>query len=95
MNAAMDLDQTNFFEYPKLTRRLRLQYEPAQESWVLLYPEGMVQLNASAAEILRRCDGGHTVPSIVQELEKLFNIQGIAAQVQALIDEGTHRGWIE
>ena len=95
MNAAMDLDQTDFSEHPKLTRRLRLQYEPAQESWVLLYPEGMVQLNASAAEILRRCDGSHTVSSIVQELEKLFNIQGIPAQVQALIDEGTHRGWIE
>ena len=54
-----------------------------------------MQLNASAAEILRRCDGSRTIAAIVQELEKLFNIQGIAAQVQALIDEGTHRGWIE
>lgn len=95
MNAAIDLEQTHFSEHPTLSRRLRLQYEPAQESWVLLYPEGMVQLNASAAEILRRCDGSRTIAAIVQELEKLFNIQGIAAQVQALIDEGTHRGWIE
>ena len=35
----------------------RLQFEPAQDGWVLLYPEGMVRLNEPAAEILRRCDG--------------------------------------
>ena len=31
----------------------RLQFEPVQDCWVLLYPEGMIKLNASAAEILR------------------------------------------
>ena len=95
MNAAMDLDQTNFFEYPKLTRRLRLQYESAQTRWVLRDPEGTVQLNDSAAEILRRCDGRHTVADIVSELEALFDTQGIAPQVCALIAEGTRRGWLD
>lgn len=81
-------------QQPLLLQRFRLQYEPAQSRWVLLYPEGMVQLNDSAAEILRRCDGQHTVTSIVSELEKLFDTQGIAPQVQSLIDEGMRRGWI-
>ncbi|WP_367067512.1 pyrroloquinoline quinone biosynthesis peptide chaperone PqqD [Oryzisolibacter sp. LB2S] len=80
---------------PRLSRRLRLQYEAAQTRWVLLYPEGMVQLNDSAAEILRRCDGRHSVSDIVHELEALFDTQGIGAQVQALIDEGTSRGWLD
>ncbi|MBV8247744.1 MAG: pyrroloquinoline quinone biosynthesis peptide chaperone PqqD [Comamonas sp.] len=80
---------------PQLTRRLRMQYEPAQSRWVLLYPEGMVQLNDSAAEILRRCDGRHTVTDIVGELEALFETQGIAPQVQSLIDEGVRRGWLD
>jgi len=80
---------------PQLSRRLRLQYEAAQTRWVLLYPEGMVQLNDSAAEILRRCDGRHSVADIVRELETLFDTQGIAAQVQSLIDEGTQRGWLD
>ncbi|GAA4003646.1 pyrroloquinoline quinone biosynthesis peptide chaperone PqqD [Comamonas faecalis] len=80
---------------PRLSRRLRLQYESAQSRWVLLYPEGMVQLNDSAAEILRRCDGRHSVADIVRELEALFDTQGIAVQVQSLIDEGIHRGWID
>ena len=79
---------------PRLSRRMRLQYEDAQQRWVLLYPEGMVQLNPSAAEILKRCDGEHTVDAIVAELETAFGVQGIAGEVQALIDEGTRRGWI-
>jgi len=54
-----------------------------------------VQLNDSAAEILRRCDGRHTVADIVSELEALFDTQGIAPQVRALIAEGTRRGWLD
>jgi pyrroloquinoline quinone biosynthesis protein D len=81
--------------HPKLSRLFRLQFEPVQDSWVLLYPEGMVQLNPSAAEILRRCDGKRPFNDIVAELEGLFNVQGIADQVAALVQEGQRRGWID
>lgn len=80
---------------PKLSRRFRLQYEEAQQRWVLLYPEGMVQLNPSAAEILKRCDGERTVDAIVAELEAAFNAQGIAPEVTSLLEEGQRRGWID
>ena len=80
---------------PHLSRRLRLQYDSAQTRWVLRSSEGTVQLNDSAAEILRRCDGRHTVADIVCELEGLFNIQGIAPQVQALLADGLRRGWFD
>ncbi len=80
---------------PKLSRKFRLQFEPAQDRWVLLYPEGMVQLNPSAAEILQRCDGTRTVPGIVAELEAAFNAQGIAPEVTSLLEEGQRRGWID
>lgn len=82
-------------ERPKLSRLVRLQYEAAQEAWVLLYPEGMVQLNASAVEILRRCDGRHQFNDIVDELQTLFNVHGIRDQVAALVQEGQRRGWID
>ena len=81
--------------HPKLSRRFRLQYEEAQTRWVLLYPEGMVQLNDSAAEILKRCDGGRTVAQIVSELEAAFSVQGLTTQVESLIEEGGRRGWID
>ena len=80
---------------PHLSRRLRLQYDSAQTRWVLRSSEGTVQLNDSAAEILRRCDGRHTVADIVCELEGLFDIQGIAPQVQALLADGLRRGWFD
>ena len=80
---------------PKLSRRFRLQYEEAQQRWVLLYPEGMVQLNPSAAEILQRCDGSRNVDAIVAELEAAFNAQGIEPEVRNLLQEGQRRGWIE
>ncbi len=88
MNAALPAQ-------PRLSRRFRLQYEEAQSRWVLLYPEGMVQLNPSAAEILRRCDGERSVDAIVTELEAAFNAQGIAPEVRNLLEEGQRRGWID
>ena len=41
---------------PVVGRGFRLQFEPAQEAHVLLYPEGMVKLNNSAAAIMTRPD---------------------------------------
>jgi len=35
---------------PAINPLFRLQFEKAQDSWVLLYPEGMVKLNQSAFE---------------------------------------------
>lgn len=80
---------------PKLSRKFRLQFEPAQDRWVLLYPEGMVQLNPSAAEILKRCNGERSIHAIVSELETAFNAQGIGLEVRNLLEEGQRRGWID
>ena len=80
---------------PLLSRRLRLRYEAEQTRWVLHSPEGAVQLNDSAAEILRRCDGRHTVADIISALEALFDIQGIGPQVRELLAEGLDRGWLD
>ncbi len=81
-------------ERPRLARLFRLQYEPVQTAWVLLYPEGMVKLNESAAEILRRCDGQRSVDEIVAALEAQFSATGLGPQVSDLLLEGQRRGWI-
>ncbi|MDB5883835.1 MAG: coenzyme synthesis [Polaromonas sp.] len=80
--------------FPKLSRLYRLQYEQVQSAWVLLYPEGMVKLNDSTSEILRRCNGERSVDAMVADLETLFNAKGIAPQVEDLLHEGMRRGWI-
>jgi pyrroloquinoline quinone biosynthesis protein D len=80
---------------PKLRTLFRMQWEPAQETFVLLYPEGMVKLNQSAAEILKRCDGSRDVGTIVADLEHAFNVTGLAREVEAFLGEAARRGWLE
>ena len=79
---------------PVIRHGFRLQWEPAQNGHVLLYPEGMVKLNASAAEILRRCDGLHTVDDIVNELESVFHATGLSQEVTQFIVSAIDRGWL-
>lgn len=79
---------------PKLASQFRLQYEDAQQSWVLLYPEGMVKLNQSAGEILRRCDGERSFESIVQDLEQAFGASDLEKDVHAFFDIAQAQGWV-
>jgi pyrroloquinoline quinone biosynthesis protein D len=80
---------------PAIGRVFRLQWEDAQQAHVLLYPEGMVKLNASAGEILRRCDGAHTIAEIVADLERAFDRPGLAPDVEAFVSMAAAKGWIE
>ena len=79
---------------PKLAKLFRMQYEEAQQNWVLLYPEGMVKLNQSASEILKRCDGERDVRAIVTDLEQTFNAHGLEKDVTGFLEIATERGWI-
>ena len=79
---------------PKLARLFRMQYEEAQQAYVLLYPEGMVKLNQSASEILKRCDGERDVQAIITDIEQTFNATGLEKDVTGFIDIAIERGWI-
>jgi pyrroloquinoline quinone biosynthesis protein D len=80
---------------PSIARGFRLQWEPAQNAHVLLYPEGMVKLNGSAGEILKRCDGSRDVDAIVTDLERAFDATGLTKDVNAFISLALERKWIE
>jgi pyrroloquinoline quinone biosynthesis protein D len=79
---------------PKLARLFRMQWEEAQGAYVLLYPEGMVKLNQSAGEILKRCDGDRDVQAIIDDIEQTFNATGLERDVLGFIEIATERGWI-
>ena len=79
---------------PRVARHFRLQWEEAQNTWVLLYPEGMVKLNQSAGEILKRCDGSRSVPEIVADLETAFKTGGLAGDVDAFLTMAEAQNWI-
>lgn len=80
---------------PRLARGFRLQWEQAQESHVLLYPEGMVKLNQSAGEILKRCDGTQDLHAIVADLEQAFQATGLEPDVRAFLEFALQQRWVE
>jgi pyrroloquinoline quinone biosynthesis protein D len=80
---------------PVLPRGVRLQFEQAQDSLVLLYPEGMVKLNGSAGAILSRCDGVRSVGEIVADLERSYQTQGLGPDVQAFLTLAVEKHWLE
>jgi pyrroloquinoline quinone biosynthesis protein D len=80
---------------PSLGRGFRLQWEPAQKAHVLLYPEGMVKLNGSAGEILKRCNGAGTVSEIVSDLESTFATSGLEKDVIAFMSTALEKRWLE
>lgn len=80
---------------PAIARGFRLQWEPAQNAHVLLYPEGMVKLNGSAGEILKRCDGSRDIAAIVTDLEQTFDATGLTQDVNAFLSLALEHKWIE
>ncbi|MDH5708366.1 MAG: pyrroloquinoline quinone biosynthesis peptide chaperone PqqD [Hylemonella sp.] len=80
---------------PRVAGHFRLQWEEVQKSWVLLYPEGMVKLNGSAGEIMSRLDGHKTVADVVAELERAFDTQALARDVQDFLALAHKQGWVQ
>ena len=80
---------------PSVGRGFRLQWEPAQNSHVLLYPEGMVKLNSSAGEIMSRCDGKRSVAEIVADLERAFEVGNLAEDVTAFVSLALEKQWLQ
>jgi len=80
---------------PSVAAMFRLQWEEVQQSWVLLYPEGMVKLNTSAGEILKRLDGEKTMQALITELETAFEATGLQKEVLGFLDIAMKQGWVK
>ena len=77
-----------------LERQYRFQWEPAQDSFVLLYPEGMIKLSGSAAEIMKRVDGKTSAADIVRGLEEAFPGVELRQDVMDFLEAAYAKGWI-
>lgn len=80
---------------PTLSRMFRFQWEEAQQSHVILYPEGMVKLSQSAGEIMKQVDGEASINNIIQTLSDLFDGADVGDDVIAFITEAEKNGWLE
>lgn len=79
---------------PRVGNGFRLQWEPVQNCHVLLYPEGMVKLNQSAGEIMKRCDGQRSVEAIAAELEAAFSARNLQPDVIAFVEMAAKQNWL-
>jgi pyrroloquinoline quinone biosynthesis protein D len=57
---------------PRLTKGVRLQIDSASGKSVLLFPEGIIEINETAHEILTRCDG-RTLSEIARALAEDYD----------------------
>ncbi|AZF55402.1 Coenzyme PQQ synthesis protein D [Pseudomonas sp. R4-34-07] len=73
----------------------RFQYEPAQKGHVLLYPEGMIKLNDSAALIGGLIDGERDVAAIIAELDKQFpGVPELGDDIEQFMEVARAEHWI-
>ena len=73
----------------------RLQWEPRQNAWVLLFPEGMVQLSDTAHLILNLCRQPIRITEVVSQVEALFPGEAVADDVRDFLGDAYHEQWIE
>lgn len=72
------------------------RWEPSQDSYIFLYPEGVVKLNQTAGEILRRCTGNMSVSELIADVKQMFPDADtdIDRSVRAFLETANAKGWI-
>jgi pyrroloquinoline quinone biosynthesis protein D len=81
---------------PRLARGVRLQIDFATGKSVLLFPEGIVELNETAQEILARCDGralGEIARALAEEYE--VDLATLAVDVREILADLQRRKLVE
>jgi pyrroloquinoline quinone biosynthesis protein D len=79
---------------PRLVTGARLRYDEVREEHVLLIPEGVVRLNATAAEVLELCDGERSLDDIVGVLSARYDGGDLRDDVHELVDAMAQRGLV-
>jgi pyrroloquinoline quinone biosynthesis protein D len=91
----MKVDSPN--NRPRLVKRVRLQIDAVSGDPVLLHQEAIMVLNETGYEILRLCDGTHTIPEILQDLENQYPAARsvLSQEVVQYFEAISQRGLIE
>jgi pyrroloquinoline quinone biosynthesis protein D len=79
---------------PRLATGARLQYDEVREEHQLLIPEGVVRLNATAAEVLGLCDGERSLDEIVDALSQRYNGADLGDDVRELVQAMAAKGLV-
>lgn len=79
----------------QLNPQYRLQWEEAQECYVLLYPEGLVRLSGSASEILKLCREPVTESKLIETLQQRFpEADSLPDDVREFVAHARQQSWL-
>lgn len=73
MTAALSLT-----DRPRLRRGVRTGTDPLSGATVLLFPEGVLIMNETAAAVVQQCDGSRTVVDMLQSVGETYDDVAVA-----------------
>jgi pyrroloquinoline quinone biosynthesis protein D len=81
---------------PSLARGRRLHYDEPRDRWVIQAPERVLSPDPIAVEVLKLCDGRHTVAEVAESLSTRYNApkEQIEADVIAMLQDLADKGVI-
>jgi pyrroloquinoline quinone biosynthesis protein D len=79
---------------PQLATGVRLHWDKVRERHVLLYPEGALALNPTAAAVLELCDGNRTLDDVAGVLSEQYGGADVKADVEELVNAIAAKGLV-
>ncbi|MGH3804369.1 MAG: pyrroloquinoline quinone biosynthesis peptide chaperone PqqD [Pseudonocardiaceae bacterium] len=76
---------------PQLRRGVRAGTDPLSGETVLLFPEGVLIMNETAAAVVRQCDGSHSVADLLQSIGEGYDgvaVADVLSLLQDLVAQG-------
>jgi pyrroloquinoline quinone biosynthesis protein D len=83
---------------PRLGAQYSLRVGEPPDGRCLVGGEKKVRLNETAAEIILRCDGRHSVATVIDELRCLYDCasdEEVSGAVRTFLELALSKGWIE
>jgi pyrroloquinoline quinone biosynthesis protein D len=70
------------------------RWEEPQRAHVLLYPEGIVKLNETAAAIIEAATGAASIGAAVADLAARYGRDDLEPKIIAFLEDARAKGWI-
>lgn len=82
---------------PRLPRGVKLRFDQVRNTWMLLAPERAFQIDETAAEILKLCDGVRSVGEVVAAIATVYQEEPavIAADIEAMLSDLANKRVLE
>jgi pyrroloquinoline quinone biosynthesis protein D len=80
--------------HPALAQGVRLHWDEVRQRHVLLFPEGALTLNETAADVLELCDGQRSLDEIAELLGARYSGADVRDDVAQLVGAIADRGLV-